>query len=83
MVSDSDEDENLESVMESSGSETLGLTSASHSGSSWDTKLPPSLLSTETESSPVKHSPRSSPTKMPKAISSPEKSPAKVSFIGK
>ena len=47
--------------------------------SSWDRKLPPSLVG-DLESSPVKTSPKNSPKKSPKKISSPETSPSKVSF---
>ncbi len=55
-------------------SQGLGLSSVSvNAGSSWDTKLPPSLLA---ETSPVKRSPLSSPSKNPNK--SPEKSPSQV-----
>jgi hypothetical protein len=56
-------------------SQGFGLSSVSgNAGSSWDTKLPPSLLA---ETSPVKRSPLRSPEKSPNK-SSPEKSPSQV-----
>lgn len=59
-------------------SQGFGLPSVSgNAGSSWDTKLPPSLLA---ETSPVKRSPLSSPSKSPNK-SSPEKSPSEVRMV--
>ncbi|XP_028390686.1 uncharacterized protein LOC114515594 [Dendronephthya gigantea] len=62
------EEDTLETI---GNSQTIGLLSSiGNPRSSWDTRLPPSLLD---ETSPEKRSPMSSPSKSPNKIS-PEKS---------
>lgn len=81
-ISDSEEDGTLGTGSFASQSVAQLPSTSEQPTSSWDAKLPPSLVAL-TESSPVKRSPVHSPTKNLNKVSSPEKSPSKVSnFVG-